>query len=199
MICTVSLGADSGLALYYAGLSEPMVFDESMTFTFDNGTCTFTYNSTPYSFTYDSIYYAQSDSPATSTADYVIMSNSAYIKSDTEILAWFTPSNDSGALADGDTTGMTVTSISDGSVTLGDATLTYSNSDHENVYVLSDVSLAYDTDQTAEPIAVIVTSGTTVITVVEDKTLQTIVELIPLVLVAAIVIGCVTLMVTKRE
>lgn len=198
MICTVSLGADSGLALYYAGLTEPMVFDESMTFTFDNGTCTFTYNSTPYSFTYDSIYYAQSDSPETSTADYVIMSDSAYIKSDTEVLAWFTPSDDSGALADGDTTGMTVTSISDGSVTLGDATLTYSNSDHENVYVLSDVSLTYDTDQSATPIAVIVTSSITISETVPDETMQSIINLIPIVLLISLVIGLVAIYMNKN-
>ena len=198
MICTVTLGADSGLALYYAGLTEPMVFDESMTFTFNNGTCTFTYNSTPYSFTYESIYYAQSDSPATSTADYVIMSDSAYIKSDTKILAWFTPSDDSGALADGDTTGMAVTSISDGTVTLGDATLTYSDSDHENVYVLSNVSLTYDTDQSATPIAVIVTSSVTVSETVPDETMQTVISLIPVVLLITLVIGLVALYVNKN-
>ena len=198
MIVTVSLTDGDGIALYYAGLTEPLVFDESTTFDFDNGTCTFTHNSTSYSFTYESIYYAQSDSPATSKADYVIMSNSAYIKSDTNIMAWFTPSNDSGALADGDTTGMAVTSISDGTVTLGDATLTYSNSDHENVYVLSDVSLAYDTDQSATPIAVIVTSSVTVSETVPDETMQSIIGLIPVVLLISLVIGLVAIYMNKN-
>ena len=183
MLCTVSTGVDQyALALYYAGLTEPLLWDEDVTLTFSNGTLTVSNGGNSYTMTYESIYYK-------GNGNYVIMGDSAYIRTDTEIIAFSIPTTDSGVEVSGTYDSVSALSISDGSITLGDASVTVTDTDHDTIKTLSGVGYTYDTDQTGTCTSIIVPKKVSYTETVEDAVMDNLLSVIPIVMIVGLILG----------
>ena len=179
MLATVTVGVDQyALALYYAGLTEPLVWDEDVHMVFDNGTLTVENGGNTYTMTYSSIYYRSSG------GSYRLLNGSATVLDDTPILAYGVPTDDSGALAKGTVGNLTAVSIADGQITLDGATATYSDVEgFDTAKTLTGVSFQYDDNGTSPAIAVIVPSSVSVTHLTENKMLTTILDAVPIILI----------------
>ena len=180
MICITG----SGIALYNAGLTEPMEWTTKVTFSFNNGTMTIDNYTMPYTSIYYKTVYDKHASE--SAAKFVVSEGTTYIKADTPILSYFTPTTDSGALVKGTMIATDVTSIADGTVTLGAATVG-TEEYRGDIFTVTGISLAYDGDQTATPLAVIVADSVSYFDIVPDTTLQSVISLVPVLLLLALV------------
>lgn len=142
MITPIEVDTDTyNLALYYIGLTEPMLWDEQVTITFSNGTCTFTNSGQEYTFTYDTIYYKTDD------GDYVYAdADGAYVLSDTPILAWKRPGQDGLIEVKGtDDDGYESVDIIEGAVSsVGDPVVGLEETEYEGLYTLSSVKVNVD-------------------------------------------------------
>ena len=195
IIVTVSLTDGDGIALYYAGLMEPLVFDETTAFDFNNGTCTFSHNGTGYTFTYTSIYYRGS-------GNYVLLDEQAYVKitgSDKSTKLSYYITGDSGAMVDTDGT---VTVLADGSVAVwNDPTDQGENSQYDGVFILTGTQINADGD-TVNDLAVIVPSATTIEITEEvpaiDPTLAALLVFVVTISIIAVVLSAVR-MIGGRE
>ncbi len=192
MIVTVSLTDGDGIALYYAGLTEPLVFDSSTTFDFDNGTCTFSHNGTGYTFNYTSIYYQGS-------GNYVLLDEQAYVKvtgTDKSTKLSYYETGDSGAMVDTDGS---VTVLADGSVVeWSNPTLQGENSQYDGVFILTSTQINADGD-TVDDLAVIVPKSVTVTVPTEDAPINMIMDVIPvLMIVATLVFVLSAIFITRR-
>ena len=181
MLCTVSTGVDQyALALFYAGASEPILWDEDVTLTFSNGTMTAENNGSTVTFTYTSIYYK-------GNGDYVLMSESAYVMDDTNIIAFALPVAGNGIEVKGTIGSLTAANIG-GDITVGDATATTSTTDHDGVSSLTQVSAAYDTDSTAVCTSIIVPNKVTVTETIENDVISTIMSIVPVFMLLAVLL-----------
>ena len=194
MLATVTVGVDQyALALYYAGLTEPLVWDEDVHMVFDNGTLTVTNNGTSYTMDYSSIYYR-------GDGDYVLMATSATVLDSGNILAYGVPSEDSGALAKGSIGALEAVSIADGSVTLDGAAATYSDIEgFDEAKTLTAVVFGYDTDQTTDAVAVIVPASVSVTHTTENKMLTTIMDVIPIILLVGTLMVAISAVVMSKR
>ena len=192
MLATVSTGQDQyAIALYYAGLTEPLVWDDDVTFSFSNGTMTVVNGGQTYTMDYTSIYYK-------GNGDYILTNESAYVKSDTQIIGYAIPTTDSGIEVTGTIGDLEALAIADGSITIGDAAVTTADTDYENVYTMSGLSATYDTDQTASCTSVIVPKKVIVTETVENETMDAMLSVIPLVMIVGLVMGVVGGFIYKR-
>lgn len=191
MLCTVSTGQDQyALALFYAGATEPLLWDEDVTLTFSNGTLSGTNNGTPFTMTYTSIFYK-------GNGDYLLMTGDAYVMDDTNILGYAIPSAGNGLMVKGTVSSLTAENIG-GDITVGDAAVVSASTDYDGVSTISEVSAAYNTDQTAICSSVIVPKKVTVTETVEDGTMKAILSVIPLVLIVGLVLAIAGTVLYKR-
>ena len=193
MLATVTVGVDQyALALYYAGLTEPLVWDEDVHMVFDNGTLTVTNNGTSYTMDYTSIYYR-------GQGDYVLASN-GYLRADSQFLAYATPTADSGALVKGTMTDNDLVSIADGSITLDDVVITSSEVEgYPGLSTMSAVTVQYDTDQTSTATSVILPKNVTVTISEDDEMYSTILDAIIIFVIVAILMGVIGLFAYTRS
>ena len=192
LLCTVSVGADQyALALYYAGLTEPLLWDEDVTLLFSNGSVTFENNGQSYTMTYTSIFFRGDG------GEYLLAEDSAYIEADTQIIGYSIPTTDSAIIVSGTLTTMDAELMS-GAITLGDVTTTTSDTDYDGVSSLTDISVAYDTSETATCTNVIVPKSVVITETVEDHTIDDIMSIIPLFLVIAVLVMLVSGLLMKR-
>ena len=191
MLCTVSVGQNQyALALFYAGATDPLLWDEDVALTFSNGTLSGTNNGTPFTMTYTSIFYK-------GNGDYLLMTGDAYVMDDTNILGYAIPSAGNGLMVKGTITSLTAENIG-GDITVGDAAVVSASTDYDSASMISEVSAAYNTDQTAVCSSVIVPKKVTVTETVEDGTMKAILSVIPLVLIVGLVLAIVGTFLYKR-
>lgn len=191
MLCTVTVGQDQyALALYYAGLTAPLLWDDDITLEFSNGSLTVENNGQTYTMNYTSIYFK-------GNGDYVLMSSSAYIKEDSELIGFSIPTTDGGLIVSGTMDSLTGISVSD--MTVGDATSAYEDTDYDDVFSLTGISVVYDTDQTAVCDNIIVPKSVSVVTTYEDATLDNLLTVIPLVMIVGIILVTVSFFLPSRK
>ena len=194
MLCTVSTGVDQyALALYYAGLTEPLMWDEDVTLTFSNGTLTVTNNGQTYTMEYDSIFYK-------GNGKYVLMGESAYVKNDSQIIGFAMPTTDSAIEVTGTVSSVEALSIADGTITTVDSgSVESAISDYENVFQVSKVSATYDTDQTVDCDSIIVPKNVTISTTVDDDTVKNILSIIPVFMIIGVLVAIVSMLAVKSR
>ena len=193
MLCTVSTGADQyALALYYAGLTEPLLWDEDVTLNFSNGSLTVSNGGNSYTMTYESIFYK-------GNGKYVLMDSSAYVMGDSQIIGYAMPTTDSAIEVKGTVSSVEALSIADGTITLGDGAVDAADSDYDGVKILSGLSATYDTDQTADCTSIIVPMSVTITNTVEDDTIKNILSVVPVFMVIAVLVAIVSMMMVKSR
>ena len=180
------------LTLYHASLSTPMVWDSDTQITIANGHITATYNGSDVVLDVQSVYYRTEDNPNATVgrAGYVIMSDSAYIKDDTQILGFFLPEAQCGALASGTMDDVMVTVMGTTESMISRATVTAAaDPDHEGIYDLTDMRL--EGFEESDPLSIVVTKSVTIREEIPDETLNGILDLVPLFVVVGLLIGIV--------
>lgn len=194
MLATVTVGVDQyALALYYAGLTEPLVWDEDVRMVFDTGTMTVENGGNTYTMTYKSLYFR-------GNGDYVLNTTGGYLKGDSQFLAYMTPTEDSGALVKGTLSDNTTVGIADGSITLGDAVITSSESgEYPGLFNMSSVSVQYDTDQTASASAIIMPKSVTVTVQQPDDMYGVLLDAVIIFVMVAILLAIVGMFVYTRS
>ena len=191
MLCTVSTGVEQyALALFYSGASDPIIWDEDVTLTFSNGTMTAENNGSTVTMTYTSIYYK-------GNGDYLLMSESAYVKADTNIIGYALPSAGNGLMVLGTINDNTAKNIG-GEIVVGDSSITSALTDYEDVFQVSQVSAAYDTDSTAVCTSVIVPNKVTITEVVSNDIIGDLLSIIPVLLLLAVIIMAGIVIVVKK-
>ena len=192
LLCTVSVGVDQyALALYYAGLDEPLLWDQDVTMVFSNGSMTVENNGQSYTLEYTSIFFK-------GNGDYVLMSESAYVWDDTEIIGYSIPTTTIGIEVIGDISSLEGISIADDTVTFGDASVTVGNTDYDHVKTISELGITYNTDQSAACTSVIVPKSVVITNVVENDAINSILSVMPVLIIVAL-IGVVAAVVLVRS
>ena len=192
LLCTVSVGVDQyALALYYAGLDEPLLWDQDVTMVFSNGSMTVENNGQSYTLEYTSIFFK-------GNGDYVLMSDSAYVWDDTEILGYSIPTTTIGIEVIGDISSLEGVSIADDTVTFGDVSVTVGDTDYDHVKTISELGIIYNTDQSAACTSVIVPKSVVITNVVENDAVNSILSVMPVLIIVAL-IGVVAAVVLVRS
>ena len=192
LLCTVSVGVDQyALALYYAGLDEPLLWDQDVTMVFSNGSMIVENNGQSYTLEYTSIFFK-------GNGDYVLMSESAYVWDDTEIIGYSIPTTTIGIEVIGDISSLEGISIADDTVTFGDASVTVGNTDYDHVKTISELGITYNTDQSAACTSVIVPKSVVITNVVENDAINSILSVMPVLIIVAL-IGVVAAVVLVRS
>ena len=191
MLCTVSVGQDQYALALYIGLTEPLLWDQDVTMVFSNGSMTIENNGQSYTLTYTSIYFK-------GNGNYVLTSESAYVWDDTEIIGFAIPTSDSAIEVYGTVSDYGAITLADGTITLGDADIESALTDYDDVYLVSEVSATYDTDQTAICSSVIVPKNVTITETVEDTSLAQLMYAVPLFLVIGVLMFVVGFVVYRR-
>ena len=196
MLATVSVGQDQyALALYYVGLTAPLLWDEDVTMTFSNGSLTVENGGNTYTMDYTTIFYK--DSKGT----YVLNDGTGgYVKNDTTIIGYSIPVSGSGIEVTGTPSSLTAMSIADGSITVsGTGAIVTADTDYDDVKSFSEISATYDTDGKAICTSVILPKTVTVITPSDNNTLDDLLSVIPLFLILGTLVMFVTAMFVMRR
>lgn len=206
MLATIETDEDTyGLALYYAGLSEPLIWDSSTTLDFIGGTCTITNDGTVYTFNYDNIFVRTQGGTGTGVGRYVYaqIDDNPIISPSTSMLAYARPTVTSGMEFTGTYTANQLLSIADGDITVGTPTLTTDSVDAlEELYRVTGLTGTYEVDNETESVtfdSVIVDRQQTATTVEPLPGVDAVLSVIPLILLIGVVLGCVGFIAIKRE
>ena len=194
MLATVTVGVDQyALALYYAGLTEPLVWDEDVHMVFNSGTLTVENGGNTYTMTYKSLYFR-------GNGNYILNTTGGYLKGDSQFLAYAVPTTDSGVLVTGTLSENDMVSIADGTITLDDVTITSSESgEYPGLFSMSAIAVQYDTDQTASASAIIMPKSVTVTVQQPDDMYGVLLDAVIIFVMVAVLMAVVGMFVYTRS
>ena len=180
MLCTVTIGEGQyGIALYYAGLTEPLIWDDDVTFEFSNGTMSVVNNGTTYTMDYTSIYYR-------GNGQYVLTQGSAYVLESTSLIGYAIPTVDSAIEVYYISGTADAITIADGSIVLGEGYVVSQETDYEEISEITEIGATFDTDSTAICDSLIAPKKVTITHTVEDNTLKDLMNIVPILLVISV-------------
>ena len=187
MLCAVQ----DRIILYYAGLTQPLIWDEDVTFYFDEGSVSIDNNGTTYTMNYTSIYYR-------GNGQYVLTDGSAYVNESTSLIGYSIPTSDSAVEVSYTSDSINAIKIADGSIVLGDGYVQSEDTEHEGLSIITELGVTYDSNSTSVCDSVIAPKNVTITGSVVNNTLKDIVSIVPVLLIAGLILTVSGLYVYRR-
>lgn len=182
------------LALYYNGSDEPMLWSDQVIITFSHGTCTFTNSGDDYTFTYTDIYYKADDGDCVITD-----ADGAIVMDDVVLAGWAMPTEDCLISFVGESANIVITGDAE---SVGAVAVESHAGEYEGVIVIDSVTapaVIDGQDATVHFDKIVATKEFKVKNVIPDETTQSVVSIIPIVIVLGLVMGVVAYMMRRQD